>query len=161
MKHKILESYLAIWIRDYFAVPVEKSAVTLSAISGSIVILDPTVTILHNPLSLIILPLENLIAVTTTGVTSFPLTNMFLGERKQVGIRVSRLDENDISFDSVSYAIYSRNGTLIGSPETVQINEGDIFVEVDASTIGHFYVEFTITVKTTVCKARRYYEVLK
>ena len=161
MKLKIAESFLEVWIRDYYAVPVPSLIVRTGGLTGTLIVLPPVVSISLNPLSLVIHPMETPTLVSSTGMASFPASNMFLGEQKQIGINVSRGDGNTIEFESVTYRIYDIDGTSQGDEDIPQITGSNIFIEIPASVCGRFYVEFTVTVNTTICKARRTYQVIR
>jgi hypothetical protein len=91
--------------------------------------------------------------------SSFPVSNMLVGERKQIGISVSRSDGVQIEFDDAKYRIYGINGEPQGEEGTPNIQGHNIFAQIPAAAQGYYYVEFTVEVNNLICKVRRTYQV--
>ncbi|MEW5804675.1 MAG: hypothetical protein AB1847_21505 [bacterium] len=160
MKHKILESYLAVWLRDYYSDVTVCLIVRPSTVIGNLIILSPTIEIALNPLELLIHPMEAPLMLSLDGgISSFPVANMLMGERKQIGIAITRSDGIPIEFDNALYRIYCIDGTPQCDEATPAINGHNVFTEVPAAMRGYFYIEFTITVNGVIVKARRTYQV--
>ncbi|MEW5803897.1 MAG: hypothetical protein AB1847_17520 [bacterium] len=160
MKSKITESYLAVWWRDYYSDVTVCFVIRPDTVAGTLIILPPVIDIALNPLELLIHPMEApLLFSLEGGVSSFPVANMLTGERKQIGISVTRSDGIPIEFDDVKYRIYSTDGTPQGDEGTPDVLGQNVFALIPAAAQGYYYIEFTITVNDLVSKARRTYQV--